>query len=98
MTETVTPGVDSRGKVYCPNHLCEMTAYAYRLLGPPDRNALVTYLWWKCPKGCLSPSLPLPDSLTPSIGAATVGAVRHDGADRVQPPHVAEPPSGTLRR
>lgn len=86
------------GRVLCPECRREMEAMAYRLLGPPDRESLATYLWWRCPNGHVSHELPLPDSLALSWGTATVSSVMHRGSDGLQPPRVAEPSEDSLRR
>ncbi len=89
---------DISGRVYCRTCLADMEAIEYRRFtfhadGDPDR-----FLFWRCPNGHVTDLVPIPDSLVPSTGTATVAGVRRHGENGLQPPRMADAPSGELHR
>jgi hypothetical protein len=81
----VRPFVED-GEVLCSTCHEMMEPVEYRRF--PGRHR---HLFWRCPRGHVSSTLPIPDSLVVSAGTGTVGDVMHRGSDRVQQPGVATP-------
>lgn len=91
----IVPLVEA-GAVVCPDCAVPLVANVGRTL--ERSKAYAVTLWWEC-RECreISASIPFPARFL-SDRAGTLGSVRRDGADGLQPPGVALAPPRDVRR